>query len=389
VRAALILLAAQHIAEQLFGNNQAGSTGSAGTIYDADGNAIGTLSDIGLNHDHDNDTMTADRYNMVIKALGGTWTLGRQEASWGNKFLGWGSNVDRIKYVTKAGGMTVGGYLQKSSEDVNGVNGNDGDGDKDIYAALVIGKAGDTKWGVLANYLYNDTKRAVPGGGASEDGYLVDVFVNSKAGPASIMGEFVYSGGDAGGNKNLNAATDPDPESYFGGFVGAAMNMDAMTVKGLIAYYDGNMGGVGGRDCDNDFAPSLLIGTCNETAIIDFGETTGSDADSTYLIGAGVDFKVNDKLTLGGLIGYLMATEEGGLPGTTIDVSTNDFIGSTDGTLLELDFTAKYALAQNATYSFGIAYGMTDDLYVNNIAGVDTVTDDDIIVIGHRVDVQW
>ena len=73
---------------------------------------------------------------------------------------------------------------------------------------------------------------------------------------------------------------------------------DQVSAKGLVAYYDGNMGALGGRDCDNDFAPSLLIGTCNETAIIDFGGTTGSTDDTTYLVGAGVDLKVNDKLTV-------------------------------------------------------------------------------------------
>lgn len=291
-----------------------------------------------------------DRAHMTINMFGGSWLLGRQDASWGNKFLGWGTQVDRIKGVYKNGDLTYGGYLQKSSEGNNSF----GDGDNDTLAAFLVGKAGDTKYGVLANYIYNDA--ATP----SESGHVIDVFFNSKVGVGALMGELVYKGGDAADN----AAGD----AYFGGFVGGAVGLDAVTVKGLIAYYDGNMGdSSAARDCDNDFAPSLLIGTCQETAIIDFGGTTGSTDDSTYLVGVGVDFKVNDKLTVGALIGYLMASEEMGN-------------GTEDGTLIEYDLTAKYALAQNATYSFGIAMGDVDKF---------SPADDSIIVIGNRIDVTW
>jgi hypothetical protein len=294
-----------------------------------------------------------DRAHMTINMLGGTYLIGRQDASWGNKFFGWGAQVDRIKGVYKTEGLTYGGYLQKTSE------GNlvDGDGDNDTYAAFLVGKAGDTKFGVLANYLYDDTKTTA---GESADGYLVDVFVNSKAGVANIMAELLYSGGDAGDN--------PSGDDYYGGFVGASVGMDAVSVKGLVAYYDGNMGAVGGRDCDNDFAPTLLIGTCNETAIFDFGETTVSTGDSTYLLTVGADVKVSDKITVGGALAYLMASEEAG--------ANND----TDGTLTEIDLTMKYALAQNATYSLGLAYAIPDEM---------SADDDDIIVVGNRIDVKW
>ncbi|MDF1578913.1 MAG: hypothetical protein P1P81_10785, partial [Desulfobulbales bacterium] len=289
------------LADQVFGNNFG---------IDVDGNGTND----GLKH-------YVDRAHMTIKMLGGSYLIGRQNASWGNKFLGWGSQVDRIKAVYKSGDLTYGGYLQKKLE------GNDpyGDGDIDIYGAFVVGKAGDTKWGVLPNYIYSDTHSAV--GGGSEDGYLVDAFFTTKAGPAAIMGELVYSGGDLGENS--------DGDSFYGGFVGGAMGMDAVTVKGLVAYYQGNDGNTGsGRSCDNDFAPSLLIGTCQETAIINFGSTTNPNKlvaeadDSTYLVGAGVDFKVNDKLTLGALVGYLMASENG--------------VGGDDATLVEYDLSARY-----------------------------------------------
>ncbi|MFN2368741.1 MAG: hypothetical protein ABR605_07325 [Desulfurivibrionaceae bacterium] len=300
-----------------------------------------------------------DRAHMTINMFGGSYLIGRQDASWGNKFFGWGAQVDRIKAVYKSGDLTYGGYLQKTAE------GNDvwGDGDKDTYAAFIVGQAGGTKWGVLPNYLYADTHSAV--GGGSEDGYTIDAFFTTKAGPATIMGEFLYSGGDLGENS--------DGDSFYGGFIGGALGMDAVTVKGLVAYYQGNDGATGtGRSCDNDFAPSLLIGTCQETAIIQFGGSTNPNNlpaeadDSTYLVGAGVDFKANDKLTLGAYLGYLMASEYG--------------FGNDDATMIEYNLTARYALAQNASYHIGVAYGDVDKM---------SAADDAIFVVGNGIDVKW
>ena len=315
------------------------------------GNNNSTAQDTG------NNTFTVDRAHMTINMLGGTYLIGRQNSGWGNKFLSWGNQVDRIKAVYKSGDLTYGGYLQKS------VEGNDqfGDGDKDIYAAFLIGKTGDTKYGALFNFIYNDSAiTAVPARNESENGQLLDLFLTSKAGPATILAEVVYVGGDAGDN--------PSGDGYYGGFVGGSMNMDAVTVKGLLAYWDGNMGAALGRDCDNDFAPTLLIGTCTETAILDFGETTRSTNDSTYLLTVGADMKVSDKLSVSAGLGYLMASEEGGV--------AND----TEQTLTEIDLSLKYAMAQNATYSLGLAYGLPDEM---------SVSDDSLIVIGNRIDVKW
>jgi hypothetical protein len=346
------------LASQLFGNNNPTAA-----------NATTGPSSNGNGHTHpfsyNTDTFTADRYNMVIKALGGTLTLGRQDASWGNKFLGWGVSVDRIKYTTKMNDMTVGGYLQKNVEGDNAF----GDGDNDTWGALAIGKAGDTTWGVLLNYNIVDTNAAKASG--KDTGYLIDPFFTTKVGPASVMGEFVYKGGDSMENSNGDA--------MWGGFVAASMGVEAATVKGLIAYYDRNEGaaaGGAGRDCDDDFAPSLLIGTCNETAIIDFGGTTQTHSDSTYLVGAGVDFKVNDKLQLGALLGYLMASEKAGVNG----LMGGGLTGEDTARLIEVDLTAQYQLAQNTTYNFGIAYGDVDNF---------STKDDAIFVVGNRVDVKW
>ncbi|MDT8335884.1 MAG: hypothetical protein RQ753_09305, partial [Desulfurivibrionaceae bacterium] len=99
-----------------------------------------------------------------------------------------------------------------------------------------------------------------------------------------------------------------------------------------------------------------------------FGNTTSKTdpGDSTYLVGAGVDFKVNDKLTLGALLGYLMASENG--------------IGGDDKTLVEYDLSARYQIAQNASYHIGVAYGTVDNF---------SPADDAVVAIGNGIDVKW
>ncbi|MCK4839351.1 MAG: hypothetical protein KAS94_11165 [Desulfobulbaceae bacterium] len=341
------------LADQKFGNNQPAATTLTTT---------GASEAVALDHTHDvdssSDTHTVDRFNMVIKDVaGGTLSLGRMNAGWGNKFLGWGSSVDRIKYIAKAGDITYGGYLQKNAEGLQA----DGDGDNDTFGALVIGKAGDSKYGVLANYIYADTKT---NDGASETGYMVDVFFNTKAGPANIMSELVFKGGDA--------ADNPTGDDYYGGFVGASMGInDQISAKALFAFYDGNMGDSSPkRDCDNDFAPTLLIGTCSETAVFDFGGSTDSTDDMTYMLTVGADMKVSDTLSFGAGLAYVLLSEEGGLA------------GDEDATMTEIDLSMKYALAQNTTYSLGIALGQVD-------TGIAGASEDDMFVVGNRVDVKF
>lgn len=333
------------LADQIFGNNSDVTTGATGIGQGAT-------------------NFYVDRANMVINTLGGTWTLGRQDASWGNKFLAWGVSTDRIKAAYKVGEtMTLGGYLQQNVEGQY----DNGDGDNTTWAAFAVGKVADTSWGVLLNYNVLQTNTAKASG--DDTGYLIDPYFTTKVGPATILGELVYKGGDAG----ENSAGD----GMYGGFVAAAVDLAPVTVKGIMAYYKNNEGasvGGGARDCDNDFAPSLLIGTCNETAMIDFGSTTNQQGDiahaddSTYLIAAAVDFKASDKITVGGAVGYLMASEYMGAA------------GDENGTLVEVDLTASYALAQNATYKLGVAYGMPDKF---------SAADDDILAIGNSVEVAW
>lgn len=308
---------------------------------------------------------SADRGNMVIKTLGGTWTFGRQDASWGNKFSGWGNSADRIRTTYKVSDVILSGYLEKAVEG----NYSNGDGDTDVWGAAAVYKIAASSYGLLLNYVTYDANK-IPGYDLQkgDTGYLLDPYFVTKLGPATVLGEFIYKGGDAFEKTNFDKAP-------YGGFLSASVDMTPFTGKGLVAYYKNNNGkatGGSGRDCDNDFAPSLLIGTCSETAMIDFGGTTNPNKiaaeanDSTYLVGAGVDFKADDRITVGALVGYLGASKYG--------------YGGNKQTLTEIDLTASYQLAQNATYRFGIAYGKPKNF---------SAADDNIWAVGNAVEVAW
>lgn len=303
---------------------------------------------------------TADRYNMVIKTLGGTWTLGRQEASWGNAALPYTAKdvtKDRIKGVYKVGDVTLGAYLQKDSEaNVAGVpvstDAKMGDGDTDSWGALVIAKAGDANFGLLSWYTKVDTAAAKASG--IKSGYVLDPFFNAKIGSTTLMGEARYEGGKL--NKHMDKAK-------IGGFLKAVVGMDPVTVVGLLAYSQNN------SVATDKFAPSVLVGTTNSTGVFNFGQlqNTTVNNDRSYLVGGKVDFKASDKLSFGATVAY-------------VGISKTQGVGGTKSSVTEYDVTMEYALAQNAKYKFGIGYGDPKNIYATN---------DNMLAIGNSVEVAW
>lgn len=304
--------------------------------------------------------LTADRYNMVIKTLGGTWTLGRQEASWANAALPYTAKdvtKDRIKGVYKVGDVTIGAYLQKDSEaNVAGVpvsqDALQGDGDTDSWGFLVNAKAGDANFGLLSWYTMADTAAAKAAN--TDTGYVLDPYFNAKIGPATLLGEARYEGG----NRNKNQG-----KSKLGGFMAAVVGMDPITITGLVAYSRNN------SVATDKFAPSVLVGTTNSTGVFNFGQlqNTTVNNDRSYLVGGAVSFKATDKLTFGALAAY-------------VGISKTNGVGGGKSSVTEYDVTMEYALAQNAKYKLGVGYGDPKDIYASN---------DNMLAIGNSVEVSW
>jgi hypothetical protein len=286
--------------------------------------------------------ITTDHAYLKLGILGGTYIIGRQEVNWGNQFMSWGNTAERFKAVYDlGGGNKVGAFVQKNNEVTNGKT----DEDYDAYSAFFVGSNGGNKYGVIGVY-------ETDGGDADgntindEDGSVVDAYAVVTAGAVAIAGELTVKSGDLHGD-----------ETDIGAFVHASMGMGAMTVRGAFAYASG------GFVADDDFGPTLLFGTAQENAIVDFGGSTAQEDDTTYAFLAGVEMGISDKMKLGATGAYALLSDEA-------DVS-----------LVELDAYMKYDLAQNTTYQIGLALGFPD----TNSSG----PDDMIVSLAHKVAVSW
>ncbi|MBU0673761.1 MAG: hypothetical protein KJ950_03860 [Proteobacteria bacterium] len=278
-----------------------------------------------------------DRAYIQLGILGGTWILGRQEVSWGNKLMSWGNTADRIKAVYDlGGGQKVGAFLQKDVESKNP----GGDLDKDSYSAFYVGSAGDFKFGVIGVDIMNDSTPA------DDDGIVIDAYVNGTAGGMMVAAEVNMKMGDAYG-------TDDD----LGFFAMAGMGLgDGMSVGAAAAY------AANGYKADDDFTPTLLFGKSQVTAISDFGDTQTTGDDTVMAVLGQLGIKLSDKMSAKVLGAYAILSDKA------------------ETTLIEVDGSLEYALAQNTVYKFGVAIGMPDKY---------SADDEMLISAGHSVEVKW
>lgn len=241
-----------------------------------DGNFNGTNDTVG--------TIGVDWAYLTVKKFGGTWYLGLQPASWGNKLAAWGGKADRVKYIYKASdAVTLGAVYQK---DIESANDTSGGGDKDSLYVLGIFKLADAhKLGVI----YKSTNDNTPNGTTTQvDSTWMDISYNGKAGPVSIAAEYATADSDA---------ADTDKTIMF---VSGSMAVgDAITVSAAYA------AAADGYVADDDFGATLAAGTsANVAAIGEFGEFQGGFGlptardDEASAIVVAASFKASDDLTL-------------------------------------------------------------------------------------------
>lgn len=272
---------------------------------------------------------TTDWAYMTMKNFGGSFTIGRQPASWGNGFQVKGAIKDRIKYVTKLNdALTLGAVMQKNNETYNGTGGGDSDS---YYVLAVVKPVADHKIAIIYSTTNNNTA-------ADADGSWIDIAYNGKAGPVGIAAEYTSVDNDAW----------TDAKSGF--FVAGMMSVsDSIGVS--LAYAVAN----NGWSADNDFSPTLMFGTeGSPNAIMEFGDSVGAAADNkaTGLV-LGATFKLSDDLTAG--VNFALATL--------------DDLAEEDGT--ELDLYADYKLASNTNLRLGYAQ-LAVDLPVGDADDVTT-----------------
>ncbi|MFZ5564040.1 MAG: hypothetical protein ACOZBW_08295 [Thermodesulfobacteriota bacterium] len=324
-----------------------------------------------------------DRVYMTLMTDVGMFMIGHQQAGvWGLDFFDDDYNDDRIKYTGKTGDIIFGGIIQKT-EETDALVGGQADGDLDVYYLFGIFKQEGLEAGLLAAYARGATISALT---LTKEAFLP--YFKFTAGPFSARGELIYEMGEVDFDNPL--AQDSDIEALCYGIEGA-FNMDmAKLYAGWISvsgqdegeFNKGMMGGGGDWTQGNttydglgdDFNPLAILTDDLGDKILNSGGGVVFGVDLLY---AGADVKVNDKLTVSGIIGYAMANEE--------------WAGMDDEYGTEIDVTAKYQIMDNVEYKATLAYLMTGDL-LGQMVGAKTVTadhTDDNFGIMHQIQVNF
>ncbi len=317
-----------------------------------------TLGNYGGNHvwyDEGKDN-TAD--NEHVKTINWDWAylhfpigpvtidVGNQRANWGYKFFVWDAPVDRLKVSGKFGNVSVAIGTDKlaeaSGENLEEGTGEQVGGDYDKYFAVVGTKVAD--WNLKALYAsYQDKRPATDetdcldsvGGfacedpGADENGAVLDLFVDGKAGPVGVHVEYVTKSGE------LFTAPNDD-KSPNGAYI--AVDGTFGQISAFAAYAFTKNGYV----ADNDFTPTLFYGTLQPTAVMNFGQDPFGGTADTGAIVIGGFYSVNEQITLGARYANAQLEE--------FNQATDD-----KGTISEFDLQADYAITKNLKYT--LAYG--------------------------------
>ncbi len=284
-----------------------------------------------------------DDYAYLHVPVGGvTIDVGRQLANWGNKFLIWATGKNRLKVTYKAGSVKVGGFIDKNVENKASTSTADDPGDRDDYGAFIVNNFGAFKAGLLGVYFIDDDQPS-----DKDTGVILDVFFTGKVGNLGVAGELAYKGGDKFENND-------DPQH--GGFIAISSSMDALTIAGAVAYASN------GYTANKYFTPTLFFGTSQPTALMNFGSVVD---ETTYAALLGVNYKVSSALGVMGKIAY---------------ADLNGMGVNGDGSIVEIDAGLKYKISKNTTYSIDFAYGIPNDL---------SVEDDAPIALAHKLEIKF
>ena len=231
---------------------------------------------------------------------------------------------DTFEVVGKFESVTVTAFTNKITE-LN-VTGDDNLKDLDDYGAILVADLGDIEAGAIV-ILHNDG-RDEPTPNPTQIGLTgTDIGLYAKGTVAGIglTGELAFLTGDTN--------EDSAGNTPFG------LMVQASTTVGAIGVGVGGGYATNGFTSDNNYVPTLLIGTDQHTAIGQFGS---ADDYKAWLIHADANTDVMENVNVKGGVSYTSVEEAG---------------GGDSATILELDGKVVVQLAKNARYIFEAAYG--------------------------------
>jgi hypothetical protein len=283
-----------------------------------------------------------------------TLDFGRQKSDWGNKLLEWNVNKDRAKVTVNAVDKVSFGVYADKIEETYDVPGDDNLMDRDDYALFAIANLDVVEVGLLGVMMI-DAREETPAG-IGDDGNAVSVFANAEFAGVNIGTEFAAKLGDVIAYNDQNGVEVDDPQLGFfasGGYAFGPVALDALiglTMNGYVA--------------DEHFNPTVMIGTDQTTAIIEFGGDANSEMTADmYLLAATASFQaIPDQLSIYGRAAYAMGQEMVFDKGTPAVYVADD----SDMSMVEIDAGLEFQIADNTTFNLDFGY-MILDVEVENI----------------------
>jgi hypothetical protein len=312
-----------------------------------------------------------------------TLDFGRQKSDWGNKLYEWNVNRDRAKVTVDAvDKVSFGVYADKIEETYN-VTGDDNLADRDDYALFVIANLNTVEVGLLGVMHYDGREEAPQGVGDS--GNVVSVFANAEFAGVNIGTELATKMGD------VYAYTDPTgteiDDMQLGFFVTGGYAFGPVAVDALVGLT------MDGYRADSHFTPTLMIGTDQTTAIMDFGggadPATGDEMTTdTILVAGTASFQaIPDRLSIYGRAAFAMSEnviwKRDAVFATTGTLKEGMLDDTYEATAIELDAGLEFQIADNTTLLFDFGYLMLDE---EDSTGT---YDDDAFSVGQSINIVF
>jgi hypothetical protein len=298
------------------------------------------------------DQIAFDHVNMVFVWPNSplTFTLGRQDASWGIGLALKSDNLDRFKVAGKFGDVTVVYVYTKNAElftlhDTGSVD------DNRSHALGAIAKVGPFTTGLIGSYTINETSAAV-----DVTRLLLDAYVMGKAGIVDLKGEVAYITG-----KNDNAAGADVDARGLGIYLGAFLPAGPVTVGLEGSYVSGDdlstttkNEGAFASDYQGPFWSVILFNNMDYPGYAN--ESTGPSGDTSltngYAAKASVAAVPVKGLSVYGAVVYAARNED-------TAIAKADPLGT------EIDLILTYNITDNVSLTCGGGYLMAGDFYGN------------------------
>ena len=305
----------------------------------------------------------------------GQFSVGYMEAgTFGTVFSDSVTTRPRIKYVTKAGPLTLIAIYEKRVEAQKNVvlaTDKKTDADYDAYylAPLYFFKGGQT--GILYGYLNNASNR--PAANVRTQLHLFEPYVKATFGSVYVEAEVDYVTGKNAKFETPAVAADVD-RSGWAAYLKAQTDMGPATIGAQFGWSQGddpttldkNEAGLGGG---YDWNPALILMAYDMTFWSNGGDVNSNAGTYTknnmWLWNIFANYKVTPKFSVGAALTYMKADKVAA--GWDKDMGT------------EFDVTATYKLYDNLTYMVGAGYLWTGDFYKSGVAAAKI--DNDYVLI--------